>query len=84
MSLGDYKSMQKEPGGPADAPGHVGMSVADLESENARFRELLKRCTQTLAVHMEHWDSTMRRGIGCPVCIKQRQLRDEIDTALSK
>lgn len=41
MSLGDYKSMSKEPGGPADAPGHVGMSVEEIESENTRLRLLL-------------------------------------------
>lgn len=33
MKLGSPAAMSKEPGGPADAPGHVGLSVEELEDE---------------------------------------------------
>lgn len=62
MSLGDYKSMQKEPGGPADAPGHVGMSVEQLEDELEKARAgyaALVQAVQTVQVFKDvdiNWD----------------------------
>lgn len=50
MKLGSPAAMSKEPpSGPADAPGHVGMSVADLEGENERLRTELKEAMAALA-----------------------------------
>lgn len=41
MKLGSPAAMSKEPGGPADARS-VGLTVEQLEDENARLRDALK------------------------------------------
>lgn len=54
--------------------------------ERARvLREALElvRTNGMLAVH-SHWDSTMRSGVGCPICIKQREVSESIRAALSQ
>jgi hypothetical protein len=31
----------------------------------------------------DHWDSTMQRGAGCPVCIDQRAVKQRLRDALA-
>lgn len=52
------------------------------EADNAALRSLLERSKRAGYGH-EHWDHTMRRGAGCPLCIERRKMNDEIDAALA-
>lgn len=45
-----------------------------LEAENQRLKELLTDAVSTFT--HDHWDSSMRLGIGCQTCIKQREVSD--------
>lgn len=66
-----------------DCLGVVAKERDSLTTANARQVKLLKEATSTLAEHMGHWDKTGKRGAGCPVCIKQRELSQRIEKALA-
>lgn len=34
--------------------------------------------------HSGHWDSTMQRGLGCPVCIREREEKERLKEVLER
>jgi DNA repair exonuclease SbcCD ATPase subunit len=70
-----------------ERPRDAIMKVGELVSERNQLQkraeaaeavvEKLMQAYQILKAmptsHMGHWDSTMQRGVGCPICIAQRK-----------
>ena len=44
---------------------------SELEAQAAQMREALEE----FPLYHEHWDRTMQRGLGCEMCIRQREYR---------
>lgn len=52
-----------------------------LESQLEKALDALKLVPQMMG--HEHWDNTMQHGIGCPICIRQREILEQIKSLTS-
>ncbi len=63
-------------------------AIARAEAAEAQRDELSRSVCGFLdswhISHGRHWDKTMQRGAGCPACIDERRLKDELCTALAR
>lgn len=59
--------------------------IEQLEAKIARLREALELYKNaSYQSHNGHWDMTMQGGVGCPECIRARELRVKADEILAK
>lgn len=59
----------------------MNCELVEANEKIKKMRSVLKLVPQMLG-HSSHWDATMQHGAGCPMCIRQHEILDEVNKAL--
>lgn len=61
----------------------VSSGIEELVEAHDRYKEACKLYREaSIQSHNGHWDGTMRGGLGCPECLRAKELRQRADKLL--